>query len=223
MNCLDFRRGALANPLQLDEPAREHAAACAACGAYLERQRELDAELFEALRVPTPDGFADRILLARGIRRPRRWPWALAASVALAAVLAAWQPWQRPGEALGYDAVAHLRHEPFALTATRPLAPEGLTAALAAQGMRLVEAVGDVTFDALCPVADHVARHLVLRMGGSPVTLLLLPDDDVRRGRAMVEKDGYTAITIPARKGSIAIVAASRELALAMASALQEA
>ena len=52
MNCLDFRRAIFTNPRQLDEGARAHSLGCAACHDFLEKQREVDAELFAALQVP---------------------------------------------------------------------------------------------------------------------------------------------------------------------------
>ena len=81
MNCLDFRRVILVNPRQPDEAARAHALECAGCRDFLESQREMDAELFAALQVPPPDGLADRILVARGLRPARRnRSWAIAAT-----------------------------------------------------------------------------------------------------------------------------------------------
>ena len=78
MNCIDLRRDALVQPLRLAPEAQAHVDACPACRAFLERQRELDAELYETLRVPVPDGLADRILVAHGIRRRRApWIWAI--------------------------------------------------------------------------------------------------------------------------------------------------
>lgn len=41
MNCIDFRRDALAQPLRLGDEARTHAQGCAAFGEFLERQRQL--------------------------------------------------------------------------------------------------------------------------------------------------------------------------------------
>ena len=56
---------------------------------------------------------------------------------------------------------------------------------------------------------------LVLSTKDGPVTLLLLPADDGNRRRTVVEADGMVAIALPAARGSLAIVAATREQALA--------
>jgi hypothetical protein len=98
MNCIDFRREALAQPLRLASAAGEHAAGCDSCGPFLARLRELDAELHQVMSVTAPDGLADRILVARGTRRGRApWAWAIAATI----LLAAGPPVPLPGHDLG--------------------------------------------------------------------------------------------------------------------------
>lgn len=221
MNCLDFRRAIFTNPRQLDEAARTHSLECAGCRDFLEKQREMDAELFAALQVPPPDGLADRILVARGLRPGRRrWVWAAAASVVLAAGLA-WigRPWTR-GDPLGREAIAHVLHEPQSLTATLAVPGDVLPAMLAEQGMKAASALGQVTYARLCPMDGRVARHVVVRTAEGPVTLLLMPESPPERRRAVTQGDGLAAITLPAVRGSIAIVAASVSQALAIEKAL---
>lgn len=216
MNCIDFRRGVLIAPLQLDGAAREHALACAACNEFLQRQRELDSGLYEAMRVPVPDGLADRILVAQGLRgRQRRWLWGLAATLVLAAGLAYTVP-RVNGEALAREAIAHVAEEPQSFRIVTAQAAHFLDDTLAVQGARLGVALGEVTYAQLCPMKDQKARHLVVRTPEGPVTLLLMPDDHGWRRRAVVESGGMTAITIPVSRGSIAIVAPSRPQALAI-------
>lgn len=217
MNCLDFRREALAQPLRLAIVARQHADECSECRAFLERQRSLDADLFDAMRVPAPDGLADRVLVAQGIRRrPRAWGWALAASIVLAAGLVAFVAPELAGRALAGEAIAHVKEEPQSFTIARRHAPETLSAELAVQGVRLARTLGEVTYAQFCPMGEVKARHLVVSTDAGPVTLLLIPDDATRRNRAIREANGLTAISLPAARGSIAIVAANRESALAV-------
>ena len=220
MNCIDFRREALAQPLRLAPAAGEHAAACDACGPFLERLRELDAELYQAMSIPVPDGLADRVLVSQGIRGRRRpWLWALAAGVLLAFLVALLARPLITGRELAGEALAHVAHEPQSFQLLSVHAPDLLPKELALQGVRLARTVGQVTYATLCPMSVR-ARHLVVRTAEGPVTLLLLPDDPVRRGRTVVERDGMTAISLPAARGSIAIVAPTRAQALALENSL---
>jgi hypothetical protein len=221
MNCIDLRREALAQPLRLGDEARQHMETCPACRAFVERQRELDARLYDALQVPAPDGLAERILVAHGIRRRRTpWIWAIAASLVVAVAVATVAPAALSGRALAGEAIAHVHEEPQALRLVSAHPPALLSSELATQGVRMARALGEVTYATLCPMAAGKAHHIVVATPSGPVTLLLLPADGTRRRRALVESDGMTAITLPAARGSIAIVAKSREQALAVENAL---
>jgi hypothetical protein len=220
MNCLDFRRVILVNPRQPDAAAQAHALECVGCREFLERQREMDAELFGALQVAPPDGLADRILVARGLRpgSSRRW-YAIAATLVLAAAVGLTV---RPllGDAIGREAIAHVAHEPESFTVAQAIGSDMLPAMLAQQGMKAVQTLGQVTYSQLCPMAGQKAQHLVVRTATGPVTLLLMSEDAGGRSRSVTERDGMTAITIPAPRGTIAIVAASLGQALAVEKAL---
>ena len=220
MNCIDFRRLVLANPRQPGDAERAHAAECAACRQYLERQREHDAELFAALQVPPPDGLADRILVARGLRA-RRWVMPVAAALVMAVGAAVLWPRLSPADPLGREAIAHVGNEPQSFTASHAVPGDFLTAVMAEQGVSAAKAIGQVTYATVCPLAGKVSRHLVVRTAGGPVTLFLFAADTTARKRTVTERDGMAAITIPAAKGSITLVAASLEAAIAIEKSLQ--
>jgi hypothetical protein len=218
MNCLDFRRVALAQPRHLDPAARGHAASCPACQATLERELRLDERVRASLDVPVPDGLADRVLVGEGLRRrvaPVRW--AVAATVLLAAV-AWWVPPELAGRDLAREALAHVAEEPQALRLRFAVPPRDLATALAGQGLRLVAEAGQVTYSQLCPMAHGHARHVVIRTAQGPVTLFLLPGESDRLRRAEHAAGGMAALALPAPRGSFAVVAATAEQARAIAS-----
>lgn len=221
MNCIDFRRLVLANPRQPGEEERAHADQCATCRQYLEKQREFDADLFAALQVPPPDGLADRILVARGLRT-RRWVMPMAAALVMALGVAIVWPRISPGDPLGREAIAHVGGEPQSFTASHAVPNDFLAAVMAEQGVSLVRALGQVTYAAVCPLAGKVTRHLVVRTATGPVTLFLFAQDTTARKRTVTERDGMAAITIPAAKGSITLVASSLEAAMAIEKSLQK-
>ena len=186
----------------------------------LEKQREFDAALHAALQVPPPDGLADRILVARGMQR-RRWVMPMAAALVMALGVAMLWPRQAPADPLGREAIAHLDHEPEAFTTAHAVASDFLPAMLSNQGVKLVGAVGQVTYSRLCPLAGRVAHHLVLQTAGGPVTLVLFAEDAQVRQRRVTQQDGMTALVLPAAKGSITIVAPTLDQAMAIEKSLQ--
>lgn len=219
MNCIDFRRLILANPRQPGDAERAHAEECPPCRQYLERQRELDAELFSAMQVLPPDGLADRILVARGTHT-RRWVMPMAAALVMAVGVAI--VWPRiAGDPLGREAIAHVAHEPQAFTASHAVPGDFLIAVMAEQGVSVVKAIGQVSYATVCPMGDRVARHLVVRTAAGPVTLFLFAEDAAARRRTVTERDGMAAITMPAAKGSITVVASSLEAAMEIEKSLQ--
>jgi hypothetical protein len=211
MNCLDFRRLVLVDPRGLGEEARAHATECAACRETLQRQREADDKLFDAMQVPVPDGLADRMLVARG-HRPARRQWALAMAAALFATAGATLIGRRyffPPDPLGAEAIDHVAQEPQSFTTVTALANDYLPAVLAQSGLKAAFALGQVTYANLCPMDGRKARHLVIRGAEGPVTIFLMPDDPNKRRRTVTETGGMAAITRAAGTGSVAIVAAS--------------
>ena len=211
MNCLDFRRLILVDPRTLSEDARAHALACAACRDTLEKQREADDRLFGAMQVPVPDGLADRILVTRGHRPERRkFAWAIAATLFLTAgVGLIGRRYLLLPDPLGAEAIDHVAHEPQSFTTIHAVGNDYLPSVLAEQGLKVALALGQVTYTRICPMDGRTARHVVIRTAEGPVTLFLMPDDPNKRRRSVTETGGMAAVTMPASRGSLAIVAAS--------------
>ena len=62
MNCLEFRRQLLIDPLHLDEAAAGHEAECTSCAAHAREVRAQEVKLRALLmEVTPPEGMADRI------------------------------------------------------------------------------------------------------------------------------------------------------------------
>jgi len=221
MNCIDFRRLVLVDPRGLSEDARGHAAECAACRETLEKQREADDRLFDAMQVPVPDGLADRILVAHG-KPParRRFAWAIAATLFLTAGVGLLGRRYLSADPLGAEAIEHVAHEPQSFSTVQVVANDFLPAALAEQGFKATLALGKVSYERICPMDGRTARHVVVRTADGPVTLFLMPGDPSRRQRTVTETGGMAAVTVAAAKGSVAIVAISLAQALRVEKAL---
>jgi hypothetical protein len=139
----------------------------------------------------------------------RRW-YALTASV-LGGVLVGVLLWSNgPRDALARDLVRHLALEPDALSGAVALAdPAQVQDVLRRTGVRLSTAPGRVTYARTCQFRGHAMVHLVLQMPGEPVTVLVLPEEKVRRPIEFQEQ-GYVGTIQPIGASSIIVIGRSR-------------
>ena len=72
MNCLEFRRAALADPRRLGAEAAPHPGQCAACREFLARALEFEDNLAAALSIEPPADLPARLLRRT---RPARTTW----------------------------------------------------------------------------------------------------------------------------------------------------
>lgn len=221
LSCLEFRRVTGADPASRDPAVLEHAQGCAACAEFRREQAMLDRRLQTALRVPVPDELKARIIWRQAglSRRTRRATWlAAAAGLVLAVGL---------GLALSFSlvpslgagplpaaVVAHIEHEPELLRPTNARAePVRVSAVLERGGATLAEPLDNVVHAGLCPFRGALVPHLVLNHDGEPVSVLLLPDEQVA-GVEEIHEAGYHGVLAPHGTGAIAIVGARPELVL---------
>jgi len=205
MNCLEFRRIIAADPARQSAELEEHALACAPCAEFALEMRSLDRRIGVALRVPVPD---------RGMRVPSvmssasaQKRWALAASMLVAVVAASlvWLSFPRP--ALAHDVVAHARHEPESWAAADAGVPPAVLAdALRDSGIAAGSRLGRVSYARSCWFRGHFVPHLVVQDEGGPVMVLVMTEEAVN-GRLTFAEEGYSGVILPARRGSIAVLA----------------
>ncbi len=216
MNCLDFRRHALADPLRPKPAAQEHEASCPECARFSRTLRRREEGLCEVLSVPVPEGLADRILLSnrpcvvRGGRPARVALTALAAVLAVVVLgLGALLPRQMSPEALAAGVIAHVRQEPEALAAEQRVPIAKVARAFGRSGGELLAPLGEVSYAGRCPLpGGGRGEHIVVRTPVGKVTLILMPDEPVAH-MLRLSKDGLNASVLPAGQGSLAVVAES--------------
>lgn len=225
MNCLEFRRKALADPHARSLEQLEHAARCAECNDFLEHMQSLEAEIQEAATVPVPDGLADRIVLKTKTGRSSLYKRAaLAASLLLALGIGTWsykslQDTQRK-TLVETAAVARedhmatmaisfvLDHEPRLLDENKRGDPEVLRQALRRLGLTLPGGEVQVRYLGKCPVPGGTGEHVVLMAPWGRVTLILVPDQPLPT-RVVVAHRERTAIAAPVRGGGYIVIADS--------------
>jgi hypothetical protein len=170
-----------------------------------------EALLSRALRIDVPPADSPRVVVAR----PARWRrLALAASVLLAVGLSV--RWLQdygylPTGNLARDVVAHVHHEPAAVRV--PVVSEAdavpvpdVDAVVLAGGARLEHLQSMVRYARVCPFRGETVAHLVVQGRAGPVTVLLLPHEEVD-APMLVDEDGIVGTIAPLEiGGSIAVV-----------------
>ncbi|GMU42906.1 MAG: DUF3379 family protein [Xanthomonadales bacterium] len=214
MDCSEFRRQLLIDPCA---PALAQAAqqrVCEDAPARLAEALALEHRIVAALAVPVPPDLAERVIAALPAGAPqiappnRWWPLALAASLLLAALLGF--AWLRaptgPGDLIA-ESVAHLAHEPWALTRTETVPPPLVARMFAQAGLRLDEGSLELRYLNRCPLAGHKSVHMVMRGEQGPVTVLYVPDTTV--DRLDTRRDMVAVRSLPFADGTLLLLAES--------------
>jgi len=178
---------------------------------------EFEALLERALRVPLPEE-------GRRRRQPEggglRWRWPAVAAVALLAIGVIFGTLKNsafiPGGSLAGDVVAHINHEPRAISPrpasdVRPVSNHEVTEVLQAAGADMSDIGPIVRYAKLCPFRGTMVAHFVVQGEAGPVTVMLLPEEQVT-GPVAVDEDGFVGTIVPLDiGGSIAVVGAPGE------------
>ncbi len=214
MNCEEYRQRLASDP---SFDGGSHVDGCADCRAYRDEMRTLEATIVGALTIDVPElsmpelpDIDDSNVVALGSKRARRSApvWlALAASAIFAAFLGV----RMIGTDANYDSladeiIAHLDHEPFALTVSdKPVSDTRLNRIVPANVARMNHDAGLITYAQSCIINGKKVPHLVIQGETGPVTILLMPEEKVS---VAVDLDGenINGVLLPVGDGSIAII-----------------
>ncbi|HMM72810.1 MAG TPA: DUF3379 family protein [Rhodocyclaceae bacterium] len=220
MNCLQYRREKLADPRRGTDASRAHEEACPACRAFARRLDVFEDRLAEVVRVPVPEGLAERALLGARRQRARSLrAWALAASVLIAA-LAIWPGRVPPPEfEYAHVGIEHVssQDEPGARRALATAHgeasadPRQFQSILAGLGAHVQGRLGEILYIHLCPLpVGGTGWHFVLDTEAGRATVILVPPPHVRpqAGPSQAHFAGYSAWSEPSGTGVQWIVVA---------------
>jgi len=219
-----------ADPNATSAELSEHLAGCADCDQFQREMAQLDSRIHQALE-QGPLGAAPAqtaaavtpITDAPKARRPKRtsvWSgWALAASVAVASMLVVWL--LRPSESLAHDVVEHVEYESASWTSHEQISPAAVKEALAKAGAELDMTSDKIMYAHSCVFHRHIVPHIVVMTPSGPVTVMVLPEEHVKK-RVAFHEDGMSGVITPAPHGSLAIIMQGNENVVAVAQEVQQ-
>jgi hypothetical protein len=224
MNCEDYRQAITADPSESFDDGAVHVASCEACTAYRDEMRLLDCKIAAALAITVPelnmpqlpDIAEDSNVVNLPISRRGRFSapaWlGIAASFAIAAVLIVRLLGPDPVyDSLADEVLAHLDHELGSLVVTDEAVSErSLRLVVSPDVADLDGGFGLISYARTCVINGKRIPHLVIQGEHGPVTVLLMPDEEVAAAMTLVGK-GVNGVILPVGKGSIAIIGEREE------------
>jgi Protein of unknown function (DUF3379) len=217
MNCLDYRRQLLAGTGETDA-MRVHRLQCAGCTAEWQEHAAFEGALREALQVPVPQGFAERMAQAQ-VRRRRRF--LAAAATVLAAAGAGGYAWLTRPDPVALACIDFVMKEESKAIMMGGMPRDAAAAALEGTlPLSHLERMGHVKHVGPCPFNGENAYLVILMVPQGKVSLLVMPEAR-RRGDGHASKEGMSAAVMPMHGGSVGIVGADTALVASVAGALR--
>lgn len=214
MNCDRFRRAVTMDPAMTVAELVDHARGCADCRNYWRNAQRLNRDLLAAMAIDVPDARLPEPLSSSEMAKiPLRKSWTragwlgLAASIALVTVFAVnWGGESSPPASLADQVIAHLDHEPAALAVTSvPVSDRRFQSVVRPALVEVDRGIGLVTYAASCVINGREVPHLVVQGENGPVTILLLPHEQVA-GAIPLQGSVVEGFILPVGNGSVAII-----------------
>ncbi len=210
MHCLEFRRRLLADPGNRDPAIQAHARDCASCSRWAAGSPRFEYLLRQAMDVEVPENLASRILLRHAFRNPRldgtrRRAFALVAGILVTGLLGGTLLWFELKPALVDDVFVHMDEMSYTLTSTTILDNNTVAGVFGWFGADVSPELGDVSFANVCVFRDKRVAHVVLREVRSPVTVIIMPEEQLTRP-SHISRGRRSGLLLPYADGSMAIV-----------------
>ena len=219
MNCEEYREAVAANPAF--EGGSDHLSGCEECQAFRREMQALNVQIAKAMQLSVPalkmpelPTIDSENVVSLTSRKPLSRPvwFAMAASVLLAVFLGV----RMLGVGVNYDSlgeeiIAHLDHEPYALRLTdTPVSDRKLQRVVPANIAQMDHSAGLITYAQTCVIDGKRVPHLVIQGETGPVTILLMPEQEVVEAEAL-DGENIHGVILPVGAGSIAIIGPREE------------
>lgn len=184
--------------------------------------KALDLKIAKALQIDVPplvmpelpDIDTEKVTSLPARKRSTKLIWfAVAATVVLAtSITVRMSSMFQTYDSLAEEVLAHLDHEPGALQITDvAVTDQRLERAVPAALAVFDRDVSLITYARPCVINGNKVPHLVIQGQYGPVTILLMPDEEVAEATPL-DGENVKGVILPVGKGSIAIIGDRQEV-----------
>ena len=219
MNCEEYREAIAGDPSGAFTDGAAHAAGCAGCSRYRDEIRALDQRIAVALAIDVPPirmpdlppvgEDAGNVVKFDGGRSGKvsapLW-LGIAAGLVVAAFVGFGLLSPEPSATLAEQVIAHMDYEQASREVTSVSVPEReLHEVIDSRVSAMDTGIGLVTYAQSCVINGNTVPHLVIQGESGPVTLILLPDEQIADAIPLSGEHVHGVI-VPVGSGSVAII-----------------
>ena len=219
MDELSFRRTIYAEPNTTDPDIIQAAKNDPAKQAFWDEVKAMDTQLAQAMNIPVPENFADKLILRQGMdeftqqRKKRPWYVAMAASVAMV-VGVSYMTLLAGNNGLANDVFAHVSHEYMNKEMTmggQNITQEAINEKMATFNGALSEDIGDVVSANYCYLNTIKSLHMIIRGKTGLINLFVVTDNKSKELEEDFSNDELIGTSFLLSSAKIIIVGDDRE------------
>jgi hypothetical protein len=186
MDELTFRRTIYAEPNTTDPEIIQAAKDDPAKQAFWDEVKAMDAQIAQAMNIPVPENFADKLILRQGLdefsqkRQKRPWYFAMAASLAMVAGIS-YMTLLAGNNGLVNDVYAHVSkdHITKELSMTqRNVTQDSINQKMASFNGVMSKDIGEVVSANYCYLDTIKSLHMIIKGEKGLISLFIVPDDE---------------------------------------------
>jgi hypothetical protein len=219
MDELSFRRAIYAEPntsapeiiqAAKDDPAKQ---------AFWDEVKAMDAQLAQAMHIPVPENFADKLILRHRLdefsqnRKKRPWYLAMAASIAMVVGIS-YMALVAGNNGLTNDVFAHVSHQ----YVNKEIAMSGQNVTQDAINQKMLifngaisEEIGEVLSANYCYLNTIKSLHMIIKGKTGLINLFVVPDDKNQEFKEDFSNDYLVGTSFLLASAKIIIVGDNRE------------
>jgi hypothetical protein len=219
MDELSFRRTIYAEPNTSDPDIIQAANDDPAKQAFWDDVKAMDAQLAQAMDIPIPENFADKLILRQGIkeftqtRQKRPWYIAMAASVAMVVGIS-YITLFAGNNGLANDVFAHVSHEYMAkelAMSSKNVTQQALNEKMTTFNGTLSEEIGDVVSANYCYLNTVRSLHMIIKGEKGLLSLFVVPQSQSQDLKEEFSNDELVGTSFLLASAKIIIVGHDQE------------